>query len=482
MVRPIWLVMLALALAMPALLRSAEPNEQGEAIAKALAWINAKDASGELTNRAAGLAVGPDLLLVPLQSIVLADSLSARAPCCDEQPAAGIVAFDAVAGLALVRVPDLKSAVWHDIAPLPEPMPERLALFWRPPVEREGQVATASSEHRVLQVFDAGFRGQRLRLDHNFTMGTGDVLVNEAGDIIAMTTEWAGNDRVYAVPVAGFLEKHLPLESASPFPPRELLDRAGGDLQRSALLTIRAQALRRQAPPDELVPLVEEAVELAPQNAGAWYLLGVKLDEAGRKAQGLAALQKAVDLEPAWGEPWYSLGLVHLTSQQPVEAQRALRRAVEADEAHADAQAMLGVSLLYQGRFEEALVPMDRACELIPERLLFAQNYQLALIRARGEREAYKAWPRYIEAVPDDRRAHVQYLYTLIQAEQLETLEKQAARGIEQFGENAEDLALHAYASLNLGRDPDVVRDLANRTLAVDPQNAIALNVLSDLP
>ena len=490
MQRCIWLILVALALTLST---AANASASKGPIKRSLAWVIATDGTGEITGRAMGLAVAPDLLLVPLHAIVLADSIEVPAEAGESRKASGVVAFDAIAGLALVRVPGLDLRSLHSAVALPDPLPDAVALITLPQIDAEPRADTdpqteapdegvAPTAHRVLQVLDDGFRGPRLRLDHDFTLGSGGVVVDDAGAAIAMTTEWAGNDRVFAVAIADFLGEHLPPSHAAPFPPGELLDRAQGDVQRSSLLAIRAQVLRRQTPPDELIPLLEEAVELAPDNAGAWYLLGVKLDEAGRKADGLAALEKAVALEPAWGEPWYSLGLVQLTSERPVEAERSFRRAVARDEAHADSHAMLGAAMLYQGRAEDALGPMERSCELAPSRLQFAQNFQIALIRARGEREAYRAWGRYVSVVPDDRRAHVQYLYALIQAERLETLEQQAARGLEQFGENIEDLALHAYASLNLGRDPKLVRALVDRTLALDPDNPIALNVLNDLP
>lgn len=458
------------------------PEGVGGELMHSMAWVIAKGAAGERIGRTTGLAVAPDLLLVPLQAVVLADSLAARAACCDERPATGIIAFDAVAGLALVRVPELESAVWNQIAAVPDPLPEMVNLYWRPALEIEGNVMLASGRHGLLASLVGVGRGARLRIDHDVTMGVGDVITTDEGAIYALTTEWAGNDRVFAVPVADFLAEHLPIDRAAAFAPSELMDRVQGDTQRSALLTIRAQAMRATSPPPDLVPMLRDAVERAPDNAGAWYLLGVKLDESGSLTEGRESLERAVELEPGWSEPWYSLGLVQLKSDDPVAAEQSFRASLRLDDTHPDCQAMLGVALLMQGNPEAALGPMERACELEPERMQFVTNYAIALERAGGESQIHKAWTRYVEAVPSDRRAHNSYLSALFAADEYELLEAQAQRGLEQFGEHDMDLALQAIAGLSLGRDMDEMRALLERALELNPRNDIARSVLDSLP
>ncbi|MDX9911828.1 MAG: tetratricopeptide repeat protein [Phycisphaerales bacterium] len=361
-----------------------EAEVQG--LSAAMVRCVAYDRDGDPLDRCVGLAIAPEVVVAPLQQLCRGVKVGVESACCDERPAAGVLAFDALSGLVLLRVPGMEATpLAAGCAALPDPLPEEVETRFRPPLRFEDAVMTGSDTRRVLCSLTRGFGSPRFRIDDSYhTLGAGTLVVDGQERPMAMTVSWAGNDRAWAVPLVAFIEANRPFEDLAAFGMDELLDHATTDEQRSALLGLRAGSelgRRDPASTDEL----REAVRLAPGNWAAWYELGVALDTAGEKEAAIAALRKSVEAEPGWSESWYSLGLVYLTSDQPAEAETAFGRAVFFDEEYADAQAMLGLARMFDDRPEEALAPMRRACELQPENRGFAENFALRSKRP-GER------------------------------------------------------------------------------------------------
>lgn len=155
-------------------------------------------------------------------------------------------------------------------------------------------------------------------------------------------------------------------------------------------LTIVAAALglslsvRAQEPPyrNDLA-LFTHAVQISPDNAMAWGLLGEELMTLGRHPEGLAAFHRAEALEPDEFLTNYRLGAAYYLIQDMASAEGFFQRAVnnyrEREVISNDyALYRLGLSQYAQGKMPLAEATLRRAAELDPQ----TPGYHLALAAA----------------------------------------------------------------------------------------------------
>ena len=104
----------------------------------------------------------------------------------------------------------------------------------------------------------------------------------------------------------------------------------------------------------DAVRILRQVVAWQPENAAAWYHLGVALAAANKKEKALQAFQKSIALDSNYAYPWNGLGNVYRDLGRYEEALKAYRKAVEL--APDDGVYRLGLigALLRLGREEEA--------------------------------------------------------------------------------------------------------------------------------
>jgi tetratricopeptide (TPR) repeat protein len=137
-------------------------------------------------------------------------------------------------------------------------------------------------------------------------------------------------------------------------------------------------------------------VEASPENAPAFYNLGLVRKQRDDFAGAESGLRRAALLDPKLADAPYTLGVVLWQTGRPDEAAAAFRDATLRRADYADAHFMLGTVLQQQGDAEGALAAFRKAVELDPgsaeARLGLAQ-----LLRRRGEAEAAGAQLREAE-------------------------------------------------------------------------------------
>ena len=79
---------------------------------------------------------------------------------------------------------------------------------------------------------------------------------------------------------------------------------------------------------------------------------------------------------------------VLLRDNQPLEAERAFRDALKYDPKNPEVLAGLGVALMMQGRFREAIPPLDKAVSIAPENGSFRNNRGVARMELSQYRDA----------------------------------------------------------------------------------------------
>jgi tetratricopeptide (TPR) repeat protein len=174
--------------------------------------------------------------------------------------------------------------------------------------------------------------------------------------------------------------------------------------------------------------------------------LATKLLKAGRPADAIAPLREAALLQPSNPIIQHDLGLACLEIGRIPDAIAALQRAVACNPRYADAYFRLGVALEKLGNIGEAIIAYDRATEFLPS-LTEAWFRAGALVYTLGHRD---------EAIGCFRRAA-------------------ATGGKTTFGRLG-----NARALLTEDRNQEAEQVL-RRTLALDPRNAMAHDLLGNL-
>src|SRR5271165_3494374 len=183
-----------------------------------------------------------------------------------------------------------------------------------------------------------------------------------------------------------------------------------------------------------------------PQQVAPLLALAAKLLRAGQPAEAIAPLREAALLQPSNPIIQHDLGLACLEVGRIPDAIAALQQAVASDPRYADAYFRLGIALEKAGDIGGAILAYDRATELLPF-LTEAWFRAGALVYTLGHRD---------EAIGCFRRA--------------------AATGRKtSFGRLGA-----ARALLTEDRDAEAERVL-RQTLAVDPANAMAYDLLGNL-
>jgi Flp pilus assembly protein TadD len=184
----------------------------------------------------------------------------------------------------------------------------------------------------------------------------------------------------------------------------------------------------------------------APQQVSPLLALATKLLQAGRPADAIVPLRDAALLEPSNPSIQHDLGLACLEVGRIPDAIEAFERAVASNPRYADAYFRLGIALEKRGDIGGAIVRYDRATELDPS-LTEAWFRAGALVYTLGHRD---------EAIGCFRRAAANG-----DNSSFARLAKARALLIEDRNQEAEKVLL--------------------KTLALDPRNAMAHDLLGNL-
>jgi len=184
----------------------------------------------------------------------------------------------------------------------------------------------------------------------------------------------------------------------------------------------------------------------APQQVAPLLALAAELLRAGRPVDAITPLREAALLQPSNPLIQHDLGLACLEVGSVSEAAAALQRAVASNPHYIDAYFRLGIALEKLGNISAALVAYHRATELLPS-LTEAWFRAGALVYELGHRD---------EAIGCFRRA--------------------ATTG----GKTSLGRLGKARALLTEGRNQEAEQVL-RKTLALDPRNAMAHDLLGNL-
>jgi Tfp pilus assembly protein PilF len=134
--------------------------------------------------------------------------------------------------------------------------------------------------------------------------------------------------------------------------------------------------------------------------AGSQQMYFSAASEAGPKAK--EAAQRAVELDNNLAEAHYALAVVKTYTDWDWEgAEDSYRRSIDLNPNFADVRAYYAIYLMIMGRFDEAMIQMERALELDPFRDLFQALYAVLLRNAGRYDEAIDVSQNILTTVPN---------------------------------------------------------------------------------
>jgi tetratricopeptide (TPR) repeat protein len=167
-----------------------------------------------------------------------------------------------------------------------------------------------------------------------------------------------------------------------------------------------AVALQRRGAVAEAAARYSEVLRAEPDNADAYYYLGMMSCQAGRFDEGAEFARKALARNARHANAHMLLGRALSALGWPEEALKSLQQATLLDSDLATAHGHLGDILSDLGRNSEAIESYDRALALMPERVDDWFNRGMALKAIDRNEEALESFERVIAAKPELARAH----------------------------------------------------------------------------
>lgn len=152
--------------------------------------------------------------------------------------------------------------------------------------------------------------------------------------------------------------------------------------------------------------IYRQVLNVAPEHADAWHLLGVLAHQLGKHALAVEYIGRAVALDSFQAIFHNNLGEAHRALGQLSEAEASYRQALRLHSNYAEAHNNLSFLLKEQGRLDEALASSTRALRLLPDFAEAHNNHGLILKEQGRPDEALASFQRALGLKPDLVEAH----------------------------------------------------------------------------
>ncbi len=220
----------------------------------------------------------------------------------------------------------------------------------------------------------------------------------------------------------------------------------------------------------------DHALESDPGNVEALLGLAKALIDQGREDAADARYKRAVDLMPKNARIYQDYAASMANAGQYEKAERLIRQSIEIDPDNPRSYSHLGAILFYLGEFQEASDALIKASEIGDYDKAY-NNLGTLLFFAGDYGQSVEMFRKAMELTPDDSRI-VGYLADACRlAKDCADARKFYRKAVELTDErlsvkpdDAEEIALKGRYRLHLG-DKDEARSLAERAMAIDPEN-----------
>ena len=145
----------------------------------------------------------------------------------------------------------------------------------------------------------------------------------------------------------------------------------------------------------------QKAIELYPQYAEAYQLLGVVHVEGAKFGEAEPELQKATEIEPNMSTAYFALGVCRNLMAKYPEAETALLRGLELDPESADGHHELAKTYWALGRWQDAEPHAQKAVALKPDLAPAHVLLGNIALRKRDPQGALKEFQEYLRLEPN---------------------------------------------------------------------------------
>ena len=240
---------------------------------------------------------------------------------------------------------------------------------------------------------------------------------------------------------------------------------------------LRANILIRQGQNEQVLSLIQEAVESYPDDVAVRLFYARRLVDERRYEQAREQFSTLLDYQPDAPEALYALGLLNLQIQRKGDAQRNFERLIELGQ-------RVDESYYYLGQVAEMEKDTAAAMRYYTEvrkgsNYIDAQISIAAILAEQGDIDAARARIQNISAPTLDveLRLFLAEGEILRNANQLEEAYEVYSLALQQMQNNPQLLYARALTAEQLGRVDEAVADLAH-VVKNEPNNAEALNAL----
>ena len=214
------------------------------------------------------------------------------------------------------------------------------------------------------------------------------VILAPTSSVVPVATQTVAEHRMY-LPVAGILVG-LVLGA------HHVLGRWNRVVLATAVAALVMLSARRNEDYASGIVLWHSAAVSRPENARAFYNLGVAQYTAGESVAARASYEEALRLKPDYAEVHYNLANALLTAGQSAQAVPHYEATLSAFPDYAKARHNLANALANSGREAEALGHYERTAQLEPNVAAVGCDWANALMRLGRPADAI---PRYVEAL-----------------------------------------------------------------------------------
>lgn len=248
----------------------------------------------------------------------------------------------------------------------------------------------------------------------------------------------------------------------------------------AAALQLLGLLKRRQGDLVQAEALMRQSLEVQPAQPHVWNNLGNLLLSLGRAAEAEGCFDQALALMPAYADAHYNRArALHVQGRLPQAAaavQAARGHVPQATAAMLQLQAQIEGD---QGQLKEALVTVDHALQLAPDKPALLHNRATLLQRCHRHTEALQAHERALALGLDAADAHYNHGNTLQSVGQPEAAAAAYRRALSR--EPQHRLALYDLARLRWRQgDPDFEAELI-QAAAANPASPVAPGVQASL-
>ena len=355
--------------------------------------IETFDAKGEKLSRGSGFFIDSDRVVTNRHVIDGAYRAEVHSLTGSNYPVRSVLAVDAEADIALLRVEAPANLVRPLQLDRTSPQEGESVVVIGNPFGLEGSVTNGI----VSAVRDIPGFGRIIQITAPISPGSsGSPVVNMQGQVIGVATlQITGGQSVnFAIPSERIaqLDRSIQSPSSAGLSLGELVVATSRNKRAKAVELFRdGLSFLSKDDCQSALPYFQKATDADSGYAEAWAQAGFCHEKLGRHTEAIEASRKAVSIRPS-AESYFNIGLANYYLKQYREAETAYRQAIKLDPYNAaDAYYALGMNYREWGQFDDEVSAYKHAIRLRPD-------YANAYDRLGQRYLQLKKYPEAIEA------------------------------------------------------------------------------------